>query len=191
MPGRVGLANGESTGDGEPDEIGGSWTLSGRLRRKGGSGGADACMLLLRYTRGNSPVVVGELGMPRSSSTPAKVGLRSGCVGGGSAGRSESGRGGVRVGEVHAEAEGEVMFRAREREMGMLARATDSYERVVAPENADAGGLSFLRGGRVGATRSRGRSRAAELDEPEEDTTVASFVGLMLLVRRIPFPVET
>ena len=70
----------------------------------------------------------------------------------------------------------------------MLARATDSNERVVAPEMVDAGGLSFLRGGRVGATRSRGRSRAAELDDPEEDTTVASFVGLMLLVRRMPLP---
>lgn len=144
-------------------------------------------MLLLRYTLGKSPVVEGELGMLRSPSTPGRVGLRSGCVGGGSAGRSERGRGGVRVGEVHAETEGDVTFRARESEIGILARATDSNDRVVAPEMVDAGGLSFLRGGRLGATRSRGRSRAAELDDPEEDTTVASLVGLMLLVRLIPF----
>lgn len=106
---RDGLKKGGSTGDGKPDEIGGSCTLSGRFRRRGGSGGADVwCMLLLRHTLGNSPVVVGELGILRSPSTPARVGLRSGCIGGGSAGRSESGRGCVRVGEVHAETEGEV-----------------------------------------------------------------------------------
>ena len=120
------------------------------------------------------------------------VALRSGCVGGGSGTSSESGRGGVRVGDDarrRCGGSGGIggPFDGAGGGAGRLytvttAVATCSNDRAEGA--VDAEGLRLRRGGSLG-TPLRTAVRSAELDPADEAEELGFLVGLVLRTRRI------
>lgn len=174
-----GLMNGESTGNSEPDEIGAaacSRGTSGAVARAAwATGSSSSCCGTCAGTRLLLWATVLAV-------NAGYVGLPSGCVRDGSAGRPDSRRSGVCVGDMLVDAEDEITLQAHESEPGMLARATDQNEHVIDPEMADTVKFIFLCGGSIGVGLSCGHSLPPKPNEPEVDRAAGSFAGLMLHV---------
>lgn len=125
-------------------------------------------------------------GTDLSPSTPSALSLRSGCVGGGSGGKSESVRGGVREGDALGDANrlagvsGGIGGTAGRLNGDNDAFATCSNDRTD-PPTVEAGGLRFRLGGRDG-TRLWTAVRSPELVVDDAEL-LTSLVGLMLRVR--------